>query len=110
MVMKLNMSTNQTKYILLDVCNTHSIFLEPIGGKGHKYVPVFLMDTLGELMHTLELRQSVTHNPKGLPIVFFYSLHDGCKARPSSIRGARKVCFKLPSCLKFCIDLLYLRD
>jgi hypothetical protein len=42
----------------------------PIGGNGHNYVPLFLTDTLGELMHTQELRRILTYNPKGLPIVF----------------------------------------
>jgi hypothetical protein len=42
----------------------------------HKYLPVFLTDTLGEPMHTLEFRQILTHNPKELPIVFLYSLKD----------------------------------
>ncbi len=73
--------------------------------KEYKYLPVFLMDTRGELMHTLELRQILTPNSKGLPIKFLYSLHDGCNPRPSSVRGARKVSFKLLSCLE-----LYLRD
>ncbi len=60
-------------YILLDVSNTHGWYLRPIGGKGLKYVPVFIKDTLGDLMHTLEFGQIFTLNPKGLPVVFLYS-------------------------------------
>jgi hypothetical protein len=47
-------------------------------GWGRKYIPEILTDTLGELMHTQELRQILTYNSKGLPIVCLYSLHDGC--------------------------------
>ncbi len=41
--------------------------------KGHKYVPVFLMDTLGKLMHKEKLSQILTYNQKGLFRVFLYS-------------------------------------
>jgi hypothetical protein len=46
-------------------------------------------------MHTQELKRILTHNPKGLPILFLYSLWEG------SDTGARKACFRLPSYLEF---------
>ncbi len=36
--------------------------------------------------HSQELRQILTHNPKGLPIVFLYSLWDGRNTWPSSVQ------------------------
>ncbi len=54
--------------------------------------------TLERLEHTLqELRQILTHTPKGLPIAFLYSLWDGRNSWPSSERGARKAFFRRPS-------------
>ncbi len=41
--------------------------------KGLKYVPMILKDTLGELKYTQELRQILTQNLNGIPIVFSYS-------------------------------------
>jgi hypothetical protein len=100
--MKLNITKNQTKYIFLKVSKTHSLYLRPIGDKGRKYLPVFLTSTLGELMLTLDLRRILTHNPKGLPIIFLNSLNDGVT---HDLPPLRKVCFKLTSCLELCIKL-----
>jgi hypothetical protein len=61
-------------------------------------------------MHTQEFRRILTHNPKGLPIVFLYSLLDGCNTQPSTIqRFVQGICFRLPSCFEFRIEL-YLKD
>jgi hypothetical protein len=72
---------------------------------GRKYVPVFLYGHW-ESLCTQEFRWILIPNPNGV----FYTLcwmsvtHD-----LPLFRGVCKVCFKLPFCLKFCIEL-YLKD
>ena len=85
----------------LDKTRTQYIYiidiLEPIGSKGCKYIPVLLEHWRG-FEHTLqELRQILTHNHKGLPIVFLYHFMDGPNTGPSSERGASKGSFRRPS-------------
>jgi hypothetical protein len=71
--MKKNISKNQTKRL---VTNIVDIF-RPIGEMGLKYIPVILYGHL-ESLCAQEFRRILTHNLKGLPIVFLYSLLDGC--------------------------------
>jgi hypothetical protein len=99
--MKWNISKNQTMYILLKVSNTHSWYLRLIG-EICTCVPYGHWESLC----TQEFWRIFTQYPKGLRIVFLYSLLDGCNTWPSSIlEVCAKACFKLLSCLE-----LYLRD
>jgi hypothetical protein len=60
--------------------------------------------------HAHELRLILTHNPKGLPIVFLYSLWDGRNTWPYSVHRCTQGMFQTSVLLRgFCIEL-YLRD
>jgi hypothetical protein len=67
---------------------------------GLNTIHAIIMDTLGELMQMLELRPILTYNPKEQFIIFCTLCVMGVTHDlPLAVRGARKVCFKLQSCL-----------
>ncbi len=70
--MKYNISENQTKYILLDVSNTHSWYLRPIGLRGVSTYLCSFMDTGRAYAHK-SLNESLLIIQNGY-LLYFYTL------------------------------------
>jgi hypothetical protein len=70
------------------------------------FLPGFL--DLCQCIYTQEFRHILNHNPKGLLIIFLFS---GWAYHMTflCLEVCTKACFRLPSCLEFCLEL-YLRD